>query len=231
MDAALDPTRTADALLRTMLMVFPGRIAAVSSFGTESAVLLHLLAQIDPAVPVIFLDTGKLFPETLAYRDALIQWLGLTDVRVAHPDPVRLARTDASGTLWQREPDLCCWNRKVEPLDVALSGFTAWITGRKRMHGGERSAIDMVDAGQDGRIKVNPLAAWSNADIAGYFAEHDLPRHPLAAQGYRSIGCVPCTRPVAAGEALRAGRWAGRDKTECGIHRSLQSAHSGSHRA
>lgn len=226
-----DPVQAADSLLRTMLMVFPGRIAAVSSFGTESAVLLHLIARIDPATPVIFLDTGKLFPETLHYRDSLARHLGLTDVRVAHPDPVRLARTDAAGSLWASEPDQCCWQRKVEPLDVALSGFAAWITGRKRMHGGTRSALDMVDAGQDGRIKVNPLAAWGSEDIARYFAAHDLPRHPLLAQGYRSVGCAPCTRPVGAEDAPRAGRWAGTDKTECGIHRSLQTAHAGSQRA
>jgi len=227
MRATPDPARSADSLLRTMLMAFPGRIAAVSSFGTESAVLLHLLAGIDPAVPVIFLDTGKLFAETLAYRDALIQRLGLTDIRVAHPDPVRLAQTDPSGTLWASDPDLCCWNRKVEPLEVALSGFAAWITGRKRLHGGERRGLDMVDAGQDGRIKVNPLATWSNDDITRYFAAHDLPRHALEAKGYRSVGCIPCTRAVAPGEAPRAGRWAGSSKTECGIHRSLQSAYSG----
>ena len=129
------------------------------------------------------------------------------------------------------EPDQCCWQRKVEPLDVALSGFAAWITGRKRMHGGARSALDMVDAGQDGRIKVNPLAAWGSDDIARYFAAHDLPRHPLLAQGYRSVGCAPCTRPVGADDAPRAGRWAGTAKTECGIHRSLQTAHAGSQRA
>lgn len=231
MDAPLDPAHTADSLLRTMLTVFSGRIAAVSSFGAESAVLLHILAQIDPAVPVIFLDTGKLFPETLAYRDALVRRLGLTDVRVAHPDLVWLVQTDAAGTLWQKEPDLCCWNRKVEPLEVVLTGFAAWITGRKRMHGGERRGLDMIDAGQDGRIKANPLVAWSSDDIAGYFTTHDLPRHPLLAYGYRSIGCMPCTRPIAPDHSPRAGRWFGEGKTECGIHRSLQSAYSGSPRA
>jgi phosphoadenosine phosphosulfate reductase len=209
---------SAQALLRTMLAVFPGRIAAVSSFGTESAVLLHLLAEVDKAVPVIFIDTGKLFAETLRYRDALVMRLGLSDVRTARPDRARLARADADGDLWRDDPDLCCWNRKVEPLEVALSGFAAWITGRKRMHGGARTVLDMVEPGPDGRIKVNPLAGWSADDIARYFVRHGLPQHPLVAQGYRSVGCATCTAPVEEGEAPRAGRWAGTGKTECGIH-------------
>jgi phosphoadenosine phosphosulfate reductase len=209
---------SAQALLRTMLAVFPQRIAAVSSFGAESAVLLHMLAEADPSVPVIFLDTGKLFPETLRYRDTLIVRLGLSNVRSARPDTARLSRIDPDGQLWQDDPDLCCWNRKVEPLEAALNGFAAWITGRKRMHGGGRSALDLVEPGPDGRIKINPLSDWSAADIARYFARHDLPRHPLFASGYRSIGCAPCTSAIADAEPARTGRWRGTGKTECGIH-------------
>jgi len=208
----------AQALLRTMLTVFPGRIAAVSSFGTESAVVLHLLAEVDKAVPVIFIDTGKLFAETLQYRDVLVAQLGLTDVRTVRPDRARLTRSDPDGALWRDEPDLCCWNRKVEPLELALTGFAAWITGRKRMHGGARICIDMVEPGPDGRIKVNPLASWGAADVARYFARHGLPQHPLLAQGFRSVGCTTCTTPVATAVAPRDGRWAGSGKTECGIH-------------
>jgi len=218
----------AQALLRTMLTVFPGRIAAVSSFGTESAVVLHLLAEVDKAVPVIFIDTGKLFAETLRYRDVLVARLGLTDVRTVRPDRARLTGSDPDGHLWRDEPDLCCWNRKVEPLELALMGFAAWITGRKRMHGGARTGIDMVEPGPDGRIKVNPLAGWSAADIARYFVRHELPQHPLVAQGFRSVGCATCTtatgttatRTTPAGTvgAPRDGRWAGSGKTECGIH-------------
>ena len=208
-----------DALLRDLLLrAFPGRIALVSSFGTESAVLLHLVAGIDRAAPVIFVDTGKLFPETLAHRDALCARLGLTAVRSVGPGADLIAAADPAGTLWQAEPDVCCWHRKVEPLDEALAGFDAWITGRKRFQGGLRGDLPVIEREPDGRVKANPLAAWSAAEIAAYRARHDLPAHPLEARGYRSIGCAPCTRPAAAGEDPRAGRWAGRAKSECGIH-------------
>jgi phosphoadenosine phosphosulfate reductase len=222
MDGALVDGRPdhggAQALVRTMLTVFPGRIAAVSSFGTESAVVLHLLAEVDKAVPVIFIDTGKLFAETLRYRDVLVAQLGLTDVRTVRPDRARLTRSDPDGDLWRDEPDSCCWNRKVEPLELALSGFAAWITGRKRMHGGARSVLDMVEPGPDGRIKVNPLAGWNADDVGRYFVRHGLPVHPLLAQGFRSVGCATCTIPAGTAGAPRDGRWAGSGKTECGIH-------------
>jgi phosphoadenosine phosphosulfate reductase len=182
--------------------------------------VLHMLAEIDPAVPVIFLDTGKLFPETLAYRDTLVEQLGLTDVRSARPDAIRLAQTDPDGTLWQSNPDECCRHRKVEPLETALTGFAAWITGRKRYQGATRSTLEMVEAGADSRIKLNPLAAWSAAEVERYLARHELPLHPLRASGYRSVGCATCTRPVLQGEDSRAGRWSGTSKTECGIHRA-----------
>jgi phosphoadenosine phosphosulfate reductase len=198
--------------------VFPGKIAVVSSFGAESAVLLHIVAGVERSVPVIFLETGKLFPETLRYRDILIDRLGLTDVRSVQPDPSTLAATDADGKLWRTDPGLCCWHRKVEPLDAALGGFDAWITGRKRFQGGKRSELELIESGSDGRTKVNPIAFWTEQDITAYFTEHDLPPHPLVAQSYRSIGCAVCTRPVRPGEPQRAGRWAGMDKTECGIH-------------
>ncbi len=209
----------AQALLRDVLRNrFAGRIALVSSFGAESAVLLHMTAAIDRATPVIFLDTGKLFAETLRYRESLAARLGLVDLRVARPAPERIARVDPKGDLWKTDPDLCCWQRKVEPLDAALEGFDAWITGRKRVHGGVRQALEAIEDGPDGRVKVNPLFDWTAADIAEYFIRYDLPPHPLAAGGYRSIGCAPCTRAVRPGEEVRAGRWAGSRKTECGIH-------------
>lgn len=210
---------SAEAILEaTIHGRFAGRIALVSSFGTESAILLHMVSQIDPATPVIFLDTGKLFPETLAYRDALVARLGLTDIRSIRPSGIQLAAYDPEGRLWQRDPDLCCAIRKTNPLDEALEGFEAWITGRKRTQGGTRAAMEMVDTGPDGRITVNPLAFWDDAQIADYFGRHALPRHPLEAQGYASIGCLTCTQRVRPGEDKRAGRWAGLDKTECGIH-------------
>ena len=197
--------------------VFPKRIALVSSFGTESAVLLHLVSGIDKATPVIFLDTGKLFPETLQYRDALVARLGLQDVRSVRPNERALALADPAGTLWETDPDVCCWQRKVEPLDEALAGFPAWITGRKRYQGGLRAVLPLIEH-EGARVKVNALASWSAEQLRGYLDEHGLPRHPLEAQGYRAIGCAPCTRPTAPGQDPREGRWAGRGKTECGIH-------------
>ncbi len=207
------------ALLRRVLVDRRvGRVALVSSFGAESAVLLHLVASIDKATPVIVLDTGKLFAATIAYRERLVRDLGLTDLRVARPDPVTLARRDPNGALWSREPDLCCWTRKVEPLDEALSGFDAWITGRKRYQAKTRETLPMIEEAEAGHRKVNPLAGWNAADIAAYAEDHALPPHPLVPSGYRSIGCEPCTRPTRPGEDPRAGRWAGMGKVECGIH-------------
>jgi phosphoadenosine phosphosulfate reductase len=203
---------------------FAGKITLVSSFGTESAILLHMIAEIDKATPVIFLDTGKLFPETLAYRDELVARLGLTDVRAIRPSGKQLAAYDPDGKLWQRDPDLCCSIRKTNPLDEALEGFEAWITGRKRSQGGTRANLEMVDTGADGRITVNPLAFWDEARIDEYFTRHDLPRHPLQAEGYASIGCATCTQRVQPGEDKRAGRWAGLDKVECGIHMPRRAA-------
>lgn len=199
-----------------------GEIAVVSSFGAESAVLLHLVSQVDPAVPVMFLDTGKHFPETLAYRDALANHLGLTRLQILTPGQADLATKDESGLRWSWDPDGCCELRKIRPLSRALARFDASITGRKAFQSSERAhlprfEIDMSD--MQGRLKINPLIDWSAADIEACFAEHGLPRHPLVAKGYPSIGCSPCTRKVGPGEDPRSGRWAGWDKTECGIHR------------
>jgi phosphoadenosine phosphosulfate reductase len=213
-------TLPASRLLEAMLRdVFPGRVALVSSFGVESAVLLHLVAGIDPSTPVLFLDTGKLFEQTRRYRQDLIDRLGLTGVRVLHPDPAALAEEDRDGTLWKFLPDHCCHLRKVVPLAAGLAGFDAWITGRKRFQGATRATLPAVEADADGRIKINPLADWTPAEIAAYFRVHDLPRHSLEADGYRSIGCLPCTDRVRPGEDPRAGRWRHSAKTECGIHR------------
>lgn len=198
-----------------------GRIAVVSSFGAESAVLLHLSAAVDPAIPVLFLDTGKHFAETIAYRDRLARTLGLTDLRILRPDTAEVAARDAAGERWAYDPDGCCDLRKVRPLARALAGFDATITGRKGFQAATRSALPLfeIDGSDDaGRLKINPLAGWSKADLDDYFAAHDLPRHPLEAAGFASIGCAPCTSPVKPGEDARAGRWRGFDKVECGIH-------------
>jgi phosphoadenosine phosphosulfate reductase len=209
------------ALLRAVLREGPlkGRTALVSSFGAESAVLLDMVATVDPTTPVIFLDTGKLFEETLEYRRELTALLGLEDVRVVRPAPADLARHDPKGTLWSRDPDLCCHIRKTEVLERALEGFAAWVTGRKRFQGGLRSALPTIEGEpSSGRIKLNPLAPWSAEDVERYRLLRNLPAHPLVADGFASIGCIPCTRKVAPGAAPRAGRWWGLDKAECGIH-------------
>lgn len=204
-------------LLRVALEALgAGKVAAVSSFGAEAAVTLALIAEIDRSTPVIFLDTGKHFPETLAYRDLLADRLGLNDIRSVTPDPAAVAAVDPAGDLWRARADQCCLLRKVLPLEDALSGFLGWINGRKRFHGGERAGLDRIEV-VEGRVKINPLADWSRAQIAAAFTRRDLPRHPLAALGYASIGCAPCTRPAGAG-GPRSGRWAGAGKTECGIH-------------
>jgi phosphoadenosine phosphosulfate reductase len=206
--------------------VFPGRVALVSSFGAESAVLLHIAARVDRNVPVVFLDTGKLFPETLAYRAELAERLGLTDVRSITPDRDRLAEADRHGALWMTDPDLCCQIRKTEPLKRALAGFDAWFTGRKRFQNSVRASLSVFEADGE-RIKINPLADWSGADLKAYAERHRLPAHPLVARGYPSIGCVPCTTKVEPGEDERAGRWRGLEKAECGIHTVLEADGSG----
>jgi phosphoadenosine phosphosulfate reductase len=196
---------------------FKDRVALVSSFGSESAVLLHMVAEINPHVPVIFLETGKLFWETLSYRSMLVDRLGLTDIRNVKPDGQDLATHDPRGDLHLADPDFCCHIRKTEPLQKALEGFDAWISGRKRYHGGNRARIPAIET-SDGKVKIEPLARFTARDIAAYMAHYDLPQHPLVAQGYRSIGCVPCTMKGGTADNPRAGRWAGLNKTECGIH-------------
>jgi phosphoadenosine phosphosulfate reductase len=211
-----------EALLRPLIEhEFRDRIAVVSSFGAEAAVVLGLVAAIDRRTPVIFIDTGKLFGETLRYRDQLIAKFRLEDVRAFHPDPLELAAADAAGVLWRSDPDRCCALRKIAPLAAALRDFDAWISGRKRYHGGGRTRLPLFEPDDAGRIKINPVAGWSRHRVAAEFAAHDLPRHPLEADGYLSIGCMTCTDRVRPDEDLRAGRWRGRAKTECGIHLRL----------
>ena len=207
--------------LRWSLASFKGRIAVVSSFGAESAVLLALVAELDPSVPVLFLETGQHAPETLEYRHRLAAALGLQDVRDARPAPGALARRDPGGVLHAFDPDACCALRKVEPLEQALQPFAAWITGRKRAQAATRAAMPVVEA-VDGRTKVNPLAHWDAAAIEAEFVRRALPRHPLTARGFASIGCAPCTRSVRPGADPRSGRWAATGKTECGIHRPTE---------
>jgi phosphoadenosine phosphosulfate reductase len=193
------------------------RIALVSSFGADAAILLHMIAGICPDLPILFINTGKLFGETLSYRDRLIKHLGLTGLRTIGPNAQAQAKSDPEGDLWLKSPDQCCAFRKVQPLAEALAPYDAWINGRKRFQSLTRSSLEPIEQA-DGKTKYNPLVHWSPADISAYFALHDLEPHPLVADGYPSIGCMPCSDRVSEGEDSRAGRWRGQDKVECGIH-------------
>lgn len=195
-----------------------GSLALVSSFGAESVVLLHLVSVIAPGTPVIFIDTQMLFPETLEYQRELAGKLNLTDLRTIRADRRDTAFEDPDGTLHEVNTDACCHLRKVAPLERALQGFDGWITGRKRFQAGSRAALDFFENEEGKRIKVNPLAHWGREDLEDYIVNNRLPRHPLVAKGYPSIGCAPCTSPVKEGEDPRAGRWRGTQKQECGIH-------------
>jgi phosphoadenosine phosphosulfate reductase len=208
---------TPQEILRTAIDMYGDKLAMVSSFGAESAVLLHMASQIRKDLPVLFLDTGMLFGQTLDYRQQLAAKLGLTDVRDLRPQYQDLAVHDPGADLYKTDTDACCHIRKVLPLDRAISGFGAWITGRKRFHGGDRLRLAVVEK-SEGKVKFNPLANWGKAELDAYAKEYDLPPHPLVAFGYPSVGCWPCTAPVEDGQDVRAGRWAGSDKTECGIH-------------
>ena len=219
--AAMD----SQAFLRLAIQdLYPGRIALVSSFGADSAVLLHMVAQIDRATPVVFVDTGHLFPETLAYREELVDLLGLTKVEAVQPSVEDLAELDPEAFLWSTDPDACCDIRKVRPLARAVDGYDAWITGRKRFQAATRATLPLFEA-EGERVKINPLAGWDASRLLRYLDLHRLPRHRLVAKGYPSIGCIPCTSPVKPGEDARAGRWRGKGKTECGIH--LGTLHAG----
>lgn len=209
----------ADIVCTAIQDLFPSRIALVSSFGAESAVLLHMIARVDRATPVLFLDTLKHFDETLDHRNRLIKRLRLEDVRTIQPAASDLVAVDPDGMLWSRDPDACCALRKTRPLNREILRFNALFTGRKHHHGGGRDRLGYFEA--DGpRIKINPLVHWRADEIDAYMDRHALPRHPLVQHGYPSIGCAVCTSRVGAGEDVRAGRWRGTAKVECGIHKT-----------
>ncbi|HEU5046609.1 MAG TPA: phosphoadenylyl-sulfate reductase [Rickettsiales bacterium] len=214
-------------LLRTMIrQEFPGTIALLTSFGADAGLLLALVAEVEPETPVLFLDTGKHFPETLEYGRTLEKSLGLKNVHWIKPDPEMLGRIDADGMLWKTQPNRCCWLRKVEPLDRTIEslGILALITGRKRYQTPERANMQTIELDENGVFRINPLAHWSKDDQREAVMLRNIPPHPLVAKGYKSIGCEPCTVPVAAGQDERAGRWAhtigleNEQKTECGLH-------------
>ncbi len=212
----------ADLICAVLENADAGRIAVVSSFGTESAALLHMVARAAPDTPVLFLDTGKMFRETLDYVNELTGTLGLSDVRRIRPGAHGLRRDDPRGDLWARDSRACCALRKVAPLGRALADFDTWLTGRKRYQAETRAHLPLIEA--DGpRVKINPLANWGADDVALYRDVNELPAHPLEAEGYASVGCWPCTTPIAPGEHARAGRWRGQGRIECGIHTAANS--------
>jgi phosphoadenosine phosphosulfate reductase len=217
LDRDLEHAAPAEVISAALNAVGRSKLAVVSSFGTESAALLKFVADVDPAIPVVFLDTGWLFEETLTYRDTLTALLGLQDVRTIHPLEADLDREDKDRELWFSDPDRCCFLRKVEPLARALAPFGAWLNGRKRFQGGDRAAIPVVEADGE-RLKFNPLANVTQDELKALYATMNLPAHPLVASGFASIGCMPCTSRTLPGEDPRAGRWRGKGKTECGIH-------------
>jgi phosphoadenosine phosphosulfate reductase len=189
-----------------------------SSFGAGSAVLLQMWSEVAPAQPVVFIDTGFLFEETLRYRDALVAKLRLRLEIVRPSQPRADFVRDFGDDVYLRDPDFCCAQNKVLPLEPLRSKARAWISGLRRDQGGERARVPIVLARDNGPIGVHPIATMSRADVSAFMIAHDLPEHPLAGQGYASIGCAPCTRRVEAGEDERAGRWAWSSKTECGLH-------------
>jgi phosphoadenosine phosphosulfate reductase len=219
LDARWAKLSAEEILARAIESEFAGAIAAVSSFGADSAVLLHLIAKVDRSLPILFLDTGKHFGETLDYRDALVADFGLRDVRVIRPLDSALSRLDPDGILHKSDTDACCEIRKVEPMARAVAPFSAWFTGRKRFQAATRQNLAVVES-VGTRFRINPLARWTTADQADYMRRHALRENPLVAYGYLSIGCFPCTEAVKPGEDARSGRWAGQAKTECGIHLS-----------
>lgn len=211
-----------DASAQTILRValireWAGKITYLSSFGTESAVMLALLSDISPDFPVIFLDTGMHFPQTLAYRDQLIDRLNLSNVKIVEPNPTEQKVLDPKNNLWREDADACCALRKVRPLEPALQGYDAWITGRKRFHGGARISLPAFEY-SNGKYKVNPLISWSVDDIDRFFVSRGLPRHPLQSQGFMSVGCWPCSDITKDPEDIRSGRWVNLNKSECGLH-------------
>ncbi len=207
----------ADLIKMMAFEAFPGEIVVNSSFGAEAVVLLDLVAEIDKSLPIIFVDTQRHFPETLHYRDRVIETLGLTDVRSIGPTEEECKKFDPDYLLSQKDADACCNFRKVVPLERALTPFAAVIGGRKRYHGADREDLPSIE--YDGlRYKINPLATWDKAMIEARFNERNLPRHPMVEDGFLSIGCMPCTERSVDGD-VRSGRWSGLAKTECGIHR------------
>ena len=209
-----------EEIIRWAVSEFSPKIALTSSFQTESVVLLHMISQINPAIKVLFLETGWHFPETLAFKSEIVNRLGLTNVIDLKADPKKREAFNLKhqNKPYEKDPDQCCQINKVEPLDEVLKDLDAWISGIRRAQSKTRKEIKIVEEYEGGIFKINPLANVTSGDIWWYLKQHDLPKHPLFDKGYLSIGCWPCTKPAQPGDDERSGRWAGKEKTECGIH-------------
>ena len=206
-------------ILSWALDLFGSEVALATGFGVEGCVLVSMLAGIDRTARLFYLDTDLLFPETHALRGELEARYGVHFERRATRLSLSRQAVAYGEKLWERHPDECCRLRKVEPLRETLSGLRAWITGIRREQSPRRAAARVVERdAQFGVVKINPLAGWSARDVWEYIKQNDVPHNPLLDQGYRSIGCVPCTTPIQIGEDPRAGRWRGTNKIECGIH-------------
>lgn len=213
-------TQKPEEIIAWAVKQFSPKFAMTSSFGPESGVLLHMASRVDPMIPVLFLETGYHFPETLGYRDQLAELFGLKNIIDLKADPEKKAKVVAQydGVPYEKNPDLCCQINKVEPLDEALKNYKAWMSGIRRNQTDVRKSVRIVEEYEGGLYKISPLANFTSRDAWWYLKEHSIPQHPLYEKGYMSIGCWPCTRPIQAGDDERSGRWAGKAKKECGIH-------------
>lgn len=214
---------TADphAILRWAVATYGPKTALSSSFGAQSAVLLHMLSEIDPAVPVLFLDTGFLFKETIQFKDELKKRLKL-NIKEFRATPAQIEETKKKLADPNNKVGVCCDEVKVDLMKRSLEGVSCWIAGLRRKQSATRKDIEIIEEYGSGLIKVHPIANWTSKDTYDYMKKHDLPFHPLWEKGYTSIGCEPCTSLPTAGQDERSGRWAGQDKTECGIHTFLR---------
>ena len=213
--------QTPEARLAFAVEAFGDGLLFTSSFGAGSGVLLHLWSLVARHLPVVFIDTGFLFQETLAYRDRLVDALGLT-LDVVRPEMPKADFLAAHGEdIYRQKPDFCCGENKIAPLRPRILAARGWVSGQRRDQSSTRAETPILLASEDGPIKVHPLATLSAADVAAYMERHAIPEHPLRKDGYASIGCAPCTRAVKPGEDERAGRWSWSTKTECGLHTNL----------
>lgn len=201
---------------------FFGDIAVSSSFQTQSVPLLHMIAITTPELPVLFIDTGYHFPETIAFRDHLARVWNLNLVIIKGSATAADTELHAGQPLYRTNPDLCCDTRKVAPMRAAMHRYPTLISGIRRDQSAIRAEAQVVETSGEGRVRVHPLLEWTQADVDRYAKRHDLPEHPLRAIGYTSIGCSPCTRPPGTGADQRSGRWQGTGKTECGLHTTLR---------